>query len=86
MEQQFCQSCGMPLSDPALLGTEADGSPSAHYCKYCYQNGAFTGEMTMEEMIDFCTPMMVQGNPGMTAQQAREQMLQFFPMLLRWKK
>lgn len=85
MEQQFCQSCGMPLSAPEDHGTERDGALSPHYCKYCYQNGDFTGQMTMEEMIDFCTPMMVQANPGMTAQQAREQMHKFFPMLLRWK-
>ncbi len=82
----FCQSCGMPLSRAEEHGTEQDGSPSPHYCKYCYQNGAFTGDMTMEQMIDFCTPMMVQANPGMTAEQAKEQMFKFFPMLLRWKK
>lgn len=85
MNQQFCQSCGMPLSD-ALLGTEADGAPSPHYCKYCYQNGAFTCAMTMEEMIEFCTPMMVQANPVLTPEQAKTQMRQFFPSLLRWKK
>lgn len=84
--QNFCQSCGMPLSAPDIYGTEQDGSASEHYCKYCYQDGAFTAPMTMEEMIDFCVPMMVQGNPGMTEAKAREQMLQFFPMLLRWKK
>ncbi|MCI8538211.1 MAG: WYL domain-containing protein [Oscillospiraceae bacterium] len=82
----FCQSCGMPLTGEDTCGTEQDGSLSPHYCKYCYQNGAFTGDMTMEQMIDFCTPMMVQGNPGMTGEQAREQMHQFFPMLMRWKK
>lgn len=86
MELKFCQSCGMPLTDPELAGSERDGTPSPHYCKYCYQKGAFTGEMTMEEMIDFCTPMMVQANPGMTEEQARAQMFKFFPMLLRWKK
>ena len=85
MNQQFCQSCGMPLSD-ALLGTEADGAPSPHYCKYCSQNGAFTCAMTMEEMIEFCTPMMVQANPVLTPEQAKTQMRQFFPSLLRWKK
>lgn len=85
MEQKFCQSCSMPLTAPEEYGTEKDGAPSPHYCKYCYQNGEFTGEMTMEEMIEFCTPMMVQANPGMTAQQAQEQMHKFFPMLLRWK-
>ena len=66
--------------------TERDGTPSPHYCKYCYQNGAFTGDMTMEQMIDFCVPMTVQANPGMTEEQARAQMRRFFPMLLRWRK
>lgn len=85
MEQQFCQSCGMPL-DGENHGSERDGSPSPHYCKYCYQDGGFTGEMTMEEMIDFCAPMMAQANAGMTQEQAKEQMYKFFPLLLRWKK
>lgn len=84
-DMKFCQSCGMPLTAPEQYGTQADGSPSEDYCSYCYKNGQFTGEMTMDEMIDFCTPMMVKGNPGMTEEQAREQMHQFFPMLKRWK-
>ena len=67
-------------------GTEADGSASEDYCSYCYQGGQFAGEMTMEEMIDFCAPMMVQGNPGMTQEQAKAQMHQFFPMLKRWRR
>lgn len=81
----FCQSCGMPLTGQEL-GTEADGSPSPDYCKYCYQQGAFTSSMTMEEMIDFCAKPMVDANPGMTEEQAKEQMHRFFPLLLRWKK
>ena len=83
---QFCQSCGMPLTPGVELGTEADGSVNHDYCGYCYKGGRFAGEMTMEEMIDFCAPMMVQGNPGMTEEQAKAQMHQFFPMLKRWKK
>jgi len=83
-DMKFCQSCGMPLS-PGQYGSEADGSPSEDYCSYCYQNGQFTGEMTMEEMIDFCAPMMVKGNPGMSEEQAKAQMHQFFPMLKRWR-
>ncbi len=31
MEQQFCQSCGMPLNDENR-GTHADGSRSEDYC------------------------------------------------------
>ena len=81
----FCQSCSMPLTDD-LRGSEADGSKSKHYCKYCYNEGKFTGEMTMEEMIDFCAPLMSKVNPGMTEADAKEQMKTFFPQLLRWKK
>ena len=81
----FCQSCSMPLTDD-LRGSEADGSKSKHYCKYCYSKGKFTGDMTMEQMIDFCAPMMAQANPGLDEEQAKAQMRQFFPMLKRWKK
>ncbi|MCI8473866.1 MAG: WYL domain-containing protein [Oscillospiraceae bacterium] len=84
-EQTFCQSCAMPLSDD-LRGTEADGSPSPHYCKYCYDKGKFTQDMTMEEMIAFCAGPMAQANPDMTVEQAKAQMGTFFPQLLRWKK
>ena len=85
-DMKFCQSCGMPLTPDVELGTEADGKENPDYCGYCYKEGQFTSGMSMEEMIDFCTPMMVQGNPGMTEEQAKAQMHQFFPMLKRWKK
>ncbi len=85
-DMKFCQSCGMPLGPDTAHGTEADGSPSADYCSYCYKDGKFAGEMTMEQMIDFCAPMMAQANPGMTEEQAKARMHQFFPMLKRWKR
>lgn len=83
---KFCQSCGMPMTPGAEYGTEADGGKSSSYCSYCYHDGKFTSEMTMEEMIDFCVQPMTENNPGMTAQQAKERMLSFFPLLERWKK
>ena len=46
---KFCQSCGMPMLPGIAYGTEADGSLSGDYCSYCYGNGAFLGEMSMEE-------------------------------------
>ena len=83
---RFCQSCGMPLTPGVELGAEADGTENPDYCGYCYKEGRFTREMTMEEMIGFCAPMMAQGNPGMTEEQAMAQMRQFFPLLKRWKE
>lgn len=83
MEQKFCQSCGMPM-EGQVYGTEKDGTESPDYCAYCYKNGAFTQDCTMEEMIAFCVPFMVQGNSGMTAEEAQTRMRMFFPLLKRW--
>lgn len=87
MEERYCQCCGMPMGDTnELYGTEKDGSKSVDYCKYCYENGAFTSECTMEEMIEFCVPVMVKENSDMTEDKARELMQQYFPTLKRWMK
>ena len=69
-----------------MYGTNADGSKSGDYCKYCYENGAFTANVTMEEMIGICLPHMTAANPGMSEEQARKMMREFFPMLKRWKQ
>ena len=82
-DQNFCQSCAMPLTED-MLGTNADGSKNPEYCRYCYQSGKYTRDCTIEEMIDFCAPMMAEGNPEMTPKKAKEQMREFFPKLKRW--
>lgn len=85
MEEKYCQSCGMPMGNgDELYGTEQDGSKSPDYCEYCYKNGAFTFDCSMEEMIDICVPHMTQANPDMREETAREMMKTFFPMLKRW--
>lgn len=73
----------MPLSGE-VLGSEKDGSKSDDYCSYCYKEGAFTSEMTMQQMIDFCAPEMAK-HGDMSEQQARDMMKGFFPHLKRWK-
>lgn len=82
-DKKFCQSCGMPMDD-AQYGTEVDGSQSADYCSYCYEGGKFCVDVTMEQMIDFCTKPMADAT-GMTAAEAKTQMAVFFPQLKRWK-
>lgn len=89
MEKNFCQSCGMPLTDE-ILGTNADGSKNEEYCMYCFKEGAFTGNFTMEEMVEFCSQFVDQYNQDsgqhLTRDEYKEVLRQYYPTLKRWKK
>ena len=61
-EMKFCQSCGMPLTED-VLGTNADGSKNEDYCMYCYRDGKFLQDCTMEEMIEHCCCQRGVGEP-----------------------
>jgi hypothetical protein len=77
----------MPMGTTVeMFGTNADGSKSEDYCKYCLENGAFTANCTLDEMIEFCVPHMIAANSGMSADEARKAMREFFPTLKRWKQ
>ena len=88
MEMKFCQSCGMPLS-PEVLGTNADGSKSDEYCIYCYKDGAFTGDFTMDQMIEFCSKFVDEFNKNtgksLTREEYKVELRKYFPTLKRWK-
>jgi len=86
MEEKCCQSCGMPMGETdEMYGTEADGSKSADYCKYCYDNGKFTEpNCTLEEMIESCTNIMVE-EFGFEREDAKQQCQEGLPTLKRWK-
>ena len=79
-----CQSCGMPMKkDPMGGGTNADSTKSEMYCSYCYQNGAFTRNCTVEEMQEFCQGKIKEmGFPKFLA----KLMVKGLPKLERWKK
>lgn len=70
-------------------GTNADGSPSEDYCVYCYKDGKFLHDVTMEQMIDHCAQFTdeinKQSGQNLTVEQAKDMMRQFFPNLKRWK-
>ena len=89
MRQNFCQSCGMPLTEDNL-GTNADGSKNEDYCMYCYKDGAFTSDCTMEEMIELCSQHVDELNKEMpkpiTKEEYKQMMKGVFPLLKRWKK
>ena len=87
---QFCQSCGMPLTRNEDCGTNADGSINFDYCQYCYKDGKFLQDCTMDEMIEHCARFIDEVNKQMPKPMTREEYVQmmqgFFPMLKRWRK
>lgn len=82
--EPVCQSCGMPLSDPDTISRDADGTANTHYCKWCYEDGHYLNECSMEDMINICAPHMV--SPGFSEEQARAWLLNLLPTLDRWKQ
>lgn len=87
MNENFCQCCGMPMEESGeMYGTNADGSLNRDYCKYCFAQGEFSFDGTMEEMIEICVPHMTSANSGMSEEEARKGMAEWFPTLKRWKK
>ena len=89
MEQKFCQSCGMPLTNE-VLGTNADGTKNEDYCMYCYNDGKFLQEYTMDEMIEHCAQFVNEVKKGLPQPITKEeyigQMKMYFPHLKRWRK
>ncbi|KAB3535734.1 transcriptional regulator [Alkaliphilus pronyensis] len=87
MQENYCQCCGMPMGQTdEMYGLEKDGSKSKDYCKHCYENGEFTFNGTMEEMIELCAPYMAESNKEMSEDEAKKMMQEFFPTLKRWRK
>ena len=89
MKNKFCQSCGMPMTAEEHFGSYADGSLNTEYCAYCYQDGALTEDLTMDEMIEHNLQFLDEFNKDMehpyTKEEARAEMQKFFPMLKRWR-
>lgn len=80
----------MPLQDSQYFGTEKDGSQNHEYCIYCYKDGDFVQDCTMEEMIDHCINYLDEFNGSCNTQFTKDEaiahMKQYFPKLKRWKK
>lgn len=83
MPEHYCESCGMYLT-PDDCGTDASGKKTDHYCKWCYEQGEYTYETTMEAMIEDCAPRLAE-NTGMTLDEAVSLMGAVLPQLERWR-
>ncbi len=84
MAEKYCQSCAMPMGETdEMYGYNIDGSKNEDYCKYCFENGKFIQECTIEEMIEICVPHMIK--QGMSEEEARKIMINCLPKLKRWQ-
>ena len=81
----FCQSCGMPMQKCEDFGTNKDGGKNEDYCVYCYKDGVFTADMTMDEMIAYCAEHVDDWDMEMTKEEAIAMMRENFPKLKRWQ-
>lgn len=80
----FCKSCGMPFFQQKDYGTEADGGTSKDFCSWCYRDGAFLEDESMEELIERCAPSMAQ-SCNITRDEAVSFMGALLPHLKRWE-
>ena len=84
LEDKFCQSCVMPMGiTDEHYGTNSDGSKSKDYCNYCYENGKFKKDITIDEMLEICVKFMV--DDRISEKQARKTLTKVLPALKRWK-
>lgn len=85
----ICQSCGMPMNDESMFGTNKDGVKNSDYCIYCYKNGEFLQNANMDEMIEHCAQFVNEVNKGLPQPITKEeyigQMKMYFPHLKRWR-
>lgn len=85
MPEHYCQSCGMMFTAPGQHGHEADGSEAEDFCRWCYENGVYTYETSMEEMIEDCAPRMAEAM-GWTVDEAASLLGAVLPTLRRWRE
>lgn len=90
MNDPICQSCGMNMKTAEDFGTNVDGTKNTEYCHYCYQNGVFTRDVTMDEMLETNLKYLDHWNAetgnNFTVDEARPILWKFLSNLKRWKK
>lgn len=85
MPEHYCQSCGMMFTAPDQHGHEADGTEVEDFCRWCYDDGAYTYETTMEDMIEDCAPRMAEAMDW-TVDVSASLLGAVLPTLKRWKE
>jgi hypothetical protein len=85
LENNTCQSCGMPMAILSDFGTNKDDSKNTEYCRYCFKVGDFTDPgITMEQKIE--KSITIAENMGMAREDAIALANATIPELRRWKQ
>jgi len=78
----------MQMKTAEEFGTERDGGRSNDYCVYCFKDGSFTADLTLDEMIRHNVQFLDLYNQSaevkVTKDEAIAQLEQFLPSLKRW--
>jgi len=84
-----CQSCAMHLKAFEDFGTEADTGINVDYCLHCYSGGGFTGNPSMNEMVEINLGYLDHWNTeqgtSYTKDEARAILTEHLATLKRWK-
>lgn len=83
METIYCHSCAMPMKE-TQYGTLADGAKTQEYCHYCFKDGHFTSNQTLEEAIESNIQFWLK-DCNNDPDQARQRIREVFVTLNRWK-
>lgn len=74
----------MPLNTPGFYGTNPDGSDNTEWCRFCYQQGAFTEpSLTVDEMVARSIEFMTSSLKYSKAD-AEQMSREVIPTLKRW--
>lgn len=82
----ICQSCGTPLQDPNIWGSDKGKAQVQSYCIFCFKEGRFTEpKLTMEEMGWRIHRLLVQ-QASIPAREAASMVDRLLPKLERWRQ
>jgi transcriptional regulator with XRE-family HTH domain len=88
-EPPICQSCAALMRDIDNFGTNADGTATTEYCSYCYRNGVFSRERSIEEMAEtnlrFLDRFNAENGTCYTEDEARKILKTHIASLKRWR-
>lgn len=89
-DELVCQSCAMPLRAPDDLGTNADGGVNSEYCTHCFQEGAYTNDRSLDEMVEanlrFLGEFNQENGLSYSEEEARSVLKSHLATLKRWKR